>query len=139
MTSYKTWLKTAKIFCHSQLFLIRNFFTHVQWLRRKTISPLFCSLFFYIRCGLCCDFLDTLRLFSYVATYLGRAPGQANDYALWAPNPLCSSTHYQMFYQDFAPPNRSGPQVFCPPALSPALLRTTDTLHQLRPIGVPLA
>ena len=53
----------------------------------------------------------------------GRAPEQASDCILRAPNPLDSSTHDQTFYQDSPPPNQSGPQVFCPPcsALSPAL------------------
>ena len=45
----------------------------------------------------------------------GRAPGQASDYTLRAPNPLDSCTHNQTFYQDFGPPSQSGPQVFCPP------------------------
>ena len=34
----------------------------------------------------------------------GRAPGQASDYTLRAPNPLDSGTHDQTFYQDFGPP-----------------------------------
>ena len=35
----------------------------------------------------------------------GRAPGQASDYTLWAPNPLDSHIHDQAFYQDFGHPN----------------------------------
>ena len=48
-----------------------------------------------------------------------RAPGQASDYTLRAPDPLDSRTYDQTFYQDFGPPNQSGPQVFCPPAPPP--------------------
>ena len=58
----------------------------------------------------------------------GRAPGQASDYTLRAPNPLDSCTHDQTFYQDVGSPNQSGPQVFyppLPPPLSPALIMTT--------------
>ena len=55
----------------------------------------------------------------------GRAPGQASDYTLWAPNPLDSCTHDQAFYQDFGHPNQFGPlartgQVFPPPHLPPS-------------------
>ena len=46
----------------------------------------------------------------------GRAPGQASDYALQAPNPLDSSTMTRCFIRISSPPNQSGPQVFCPPA-----------------------
>ena len=46
----------------------------------------------------------------------GRAPGQASDYALRAPNPLDSSAMTRCFIKILGPPNQSGPQVFCPPA-----------------------
>ena len=43
----------------------------------------------------------------------GRAPGQASDYALRAPNPLdssaCAMTRF--FIKISGPPNQSGPQV----------------------------
>ena len=54
----------------------------------------------------------------------GRAPGQASDYALRAPNPLDNSAMTRCFIKISWPPNQSGPQVFCPscpPPLSPAL------------------
>ena len=54
----------------------------------------------------------------------GRAPGQASDYALRAPNSLDNSAMTRCFIKISGPPNQSGPQVFCPscpPPLSPAL------------------
>ena len=45
----------------------------------------------------------------------GQAPRQASDYTLRAPNHLDSSTHDQIFYQDFESPNQSRAQVFPPP------------------------
>ena len=44
-----------------------------------------------------------------------RAPGQASDCTLRAPNPLDSCTQEQTFYQDFGFLNQSGPKAFCPP------------------------
>ena len=63
----------------------------------------------------------------------GRAPGQASDYALRAPNPLHSSTNDQMFYHISGPNNQSGPQVFAPLPLSPTLVRiiTQEKIHIL--------
>ena len=46
----------------------------------------------------------------------GRAPGQASDYVLWAPNPLDNSTMNRCFIKISGPPIQSGPQVFPPPA-----------------------
>ena len=48
----------------------------------------------------------------------GRALGQASDYTLRALNPLDSCTHDQSFYQDFGPPNQSGPRYFVLPPLA---------------------
>ena len=64
------------------------------------------------------------NVFNKAGESQGRAPGQASDYTLLAPNHLDGSTHYLTFYQDFGPPNQSGPQVLCPPLppLSPALV-----------------
>ena len=51
----------------------------------------------------------------------GRAPEQASDYALRAPNPLDSSAMTRCFIKISGPPNQSGPQVFCPPCPPPPL------------------
>ena len=51
----------------------------------------------------------------------GRAPGQASDYALRALNPLDSSALMtRCFIKTSGPPNKSGPQVFCPPLPPPS-------------------
>ena len=63
----------------------------------------------------------------------GRAPGQASDYALRAPNPLDSNAMTRCFIKISGPPNQSGPQVFCPPPCPPALagpVQYTTTLLQ---------
>ena len=44
----------------------------------------------------------------------GRAPEQASDYALRAPNPLDSSAMTRCFIKILGLPNQSGSQVFCP-------------------------
>ena len=49
----------------------------------------------------------------------GRAPGQASDYALLAPNPLGSSPLPDVLSRFWAP-NQSGPQVFYPTAPPPS-------------------
>ena len=59
----------------------------------------------------------------------GRAPGQAGDYALRAPNPLDNSAMTRCFIKISGPPNQSGPQVFCLPPLPPLspALNTTNS------------
>ena len=66
---------------------------------------------------------DVCRAMFKAGESRGRAPGQASDYALRAPNPLDSSPMTRCFIKISGPPNQSGPQVFCPPLppLSPAL------------------
>ena len=49
----------------------------------------------------------------------GRAPEQASDYALRAPNPLDSSAMTRCFIKILGLPNQSGSQVFCPHAPPP--------------------
>ena len=61
------------------------------------------------------------NVFNKAGESQGRAPGQASDYTLRAPNHLDRSTHYLTFYQNFGPPNQFGPQVFCPPCPPPPL------------------
>ena len=55
----------------------------------------------------------------------GRAPGQASDYTLRAPNPLDSRTMKRRLTKISSPLNSSGPRYFAPPAppLSPALMK----------------
>ena len=55
----------------------------------------------------------------------GRAPGQASDNALRAPNPLGSSTMTRCFIEISGPQTSPGPRDFAPlcPPLSPALVR----------------
>ena len=55
----------------------------------------------------------------------GRAPGQASDYALRAPNPLDNSAMTRCFIKISGPPKAQtslGPRYFAPPAPPPSPL-----------------
>ena len=49
----------------------------------------------------------------------GRAPGQASDYALWAPNPLDNSAMTRCFIKISGPQTSPGPRCFAPPPAPP--------------------